>query len=118
MAEREAARDLWVNALVNRAPQKYTENIEKYLARGGILDLETDIQKFANNDQTRFFAFCLIVDQIAKDKVPGDFAELGVFKGNSAQFLASIARRLDRTTYLLDTFEGFDGGISPRTRPS
>jgi O-methyltransferase len=109
MAEHEATRDLWVNALGSRAPQKYTENIEKYLARGGILNPEADIQKFANNDQTRFFAFCLIIDQLVKDKVPGEFAELGVFKGNSAQFLASVARRLDRTTYLLDTFEGFDG---------
>jgi O-methyltransferase len=109
VAEIVAAKDLWVDKLINRAPQKYTENIAKYLARGGILDPESDIQKFAHNDQTRFFAFCLIVDQIAKDSVQGDFAELGVFKGNSAEFLASVARRLGRTTYLLDTFEGFDG---------
>lgn len=98
----------WADLLISRAPQKYTDNIEKYRSRGGILDPQADILKFSHNDQARFFAFCLIVDQLAKDAIGGDFAELGVFKGHSAQFLAAIARRLGRTTYLLDTFEGFD----------
>jgi O-methyltransferase len=108
MADDVAAK-FWADELIPRAPQKYTENIEKYRARGGILEPEADIRKFAHNDQARFFAFCLIADQIAKDGIRGDFAELGVFKGNSAEFLASVARRLGRMTYLLDTFEGFDG---------
>lgn len=98
----------WPELLISRVPQKYTENIEKYRARGGILDPQTDILKFSHNDQARFFAFCLIIDQLAKDDIGGDFVELGVFKGHSAQFLAAIARRLGRTAYLLDTFEGFD----------
>ncbi|TDG02668.1 hypothetical protein E1N52_38780 [Paraburkholderia guartelaensis] len=108
MAQSTVAEVSWPDLLIPKAPQKYTENIEKYRARGGILDPQTDILKFSHNDQARFFAFCLIIDQLAKDNISGDFAELGVFKGNSAQFLAAIARRLGRTTYLLDTFEGFD----------
>ncbi|WP_321900022.1 TylF/MycF/NovP-related O-methyltransferase [Paraburkholderia heleia] len=108
MAQSTVAEVSWTDLLIPKAPQKYTENIKKYRARGGILDPQTDILKFSHNDQARFFAFCLIIDQLAKDNISGDFAELGVFKGNSAQFLAAIARRLDRTTYLLDTFEGFD----------
>lgn len=64
--------------------------------------------KFQYEDMTRFFAFCLVLDQIVKDKVSGDFAELGVWKGYSAAFLATISRRLGRKIYLLDTYEGFD----------
>ena len=103
-------RRTWTETLLPRSPQRYTENLDTYRARGGVLEPPTDIAKFAHNDRTRFFAFCLIADQIAKDHVPGDFAELGVFKGYSAEFLAAIGRRLKRKTYLLDTFEGFDDG--------
>ncbi|MEX3967943.1 TylF/MycF/NovP-related O-methyltransferase [Paraburkholderia sp. EG286B] len=108
MTQSTVADGSWADLLISRAPQKYIENIDKYRSRGGILDPQTDILKFSHNDQARFFAFCLIIDQLAKDNIGGDFAELGVFKGHSAHFLATIARRLGRTTYLLDTFEGFD----------
>ncbi|KWD81811.1 hypothetical protein WL71_15725 [Burkholderia ubonensis] len=54
----------------------------------------------------RFYSFCLISDLIEKDRVPGDFAELGVWQGNTAELLAAIARRQARKLYLLDTFEG------------
>jgi hypothetical protein len=40
--------------------------------------------------------------------VPGDFVELGVYKGNSASILAAFARRNRRRLFLFDTFEGFD----------
>jgi len=98
----------WEDLLISKTPQKYTENIEKYRSRGGIIQPQTDILKFSHNDKVRFFAFCLIVDQLVKDEIGGDFAELGVCRGYSAQFLATVARRLGRTTYLMDTFEGFD----------
>lgn len=42
--------------------------------------------------------------------VEGDFAELGVYKGNSARLLADIlrVRAPERTLHLFDTFGGFD----------
>ena len=43
-----------------------------------------------------------------KEGLTGDFAELGVYKGNTASLLAAYARQLGSTAYLLDTFEGFD----------
>jgi hypothetical protein len=48
------------------------------------------------------------VQQIVKDGVPGDFAELGVYKGNSAKILADLARASGRRLVLFDTFAGFD----------
>jgi predicted O-methyltransferase YrrM len=59
-------------------------------------------------DFTRFYALYQNLKQIVADDVPGDFVELGVYKGNSAAMLASVARKAGRHTYLFDTFGGFD----------
>lgn len=93
-------------------PERYSKNYSKYQMLGGAVSPEEDAEKFSrglvshSNDMARFYSFCLIADQISKDKVAGDFAELGVWQGNTAELLASFARRFDRTLYLLDTFEG------------
>jgi hypothetical protein len=50
----------------------------------------------------------LAFDQIHKEGLEGDFAELGVYQGSTAAVLAHNARRLDRRLYLLDTYDGFD----------
>ncbi|ETN86846.1 TylF/MycF/NovP-related O-methyltransferase [Paraburkholderia silvatlantica] len=94
-------------------PERYTKNYAKYVALGGLVKPEEDAARFANGldshngDMARFYSLCLISDLVAKQKVPGDFAELGVWQGNTAELLAAFARRQQRTLYLLDTFEGF-----------
>jgi hypothetical protein len=94
-------------------PQRYVGQYQRYLAGGGSVRLEEDVQGFTAggknvDDMARFYAFCLIQDQLAKEGLPGDIAELGVYKGHTATLLAAAARRLDKTLYLFDTFEGFD----------
>ena len=59
-------------------------------------------------DLTRFYTIYLNVNQVLEDRIPGDFVELGVYKGNSAKLLALLARKQNRHVYLFDTFEGFD----------
>ena len=59
-------------------------------------------------DLSRFYALYLNVCQVLKDDIPGDFVELGVYKGNSAGILATIARNHGRHVFLFDTFGGFD----------
>lgn len=59
-------------------------------------------------DIGRLYALMLNVKQVIADGVPGDMAEVGVFRGNSAAVLAHYARLSGRTVYLFDTFEGFD----------
>jgi hypothetical protein len=92
-------------------PQRYNGNVHLYAARGGQVRLEEDVQPFADDntfgDVSRFFFFCLMQDQILKEGLAGDIAELGVYKGMTAAVLAKIARRAGRTAYLFDTFEGF-----------
>jgi O-methyltransferase len=95
------------------APQRYTDNYSKYLDRGGKARPSDDIMGFVNKnpwnayDHPRFYLFCLVTDLIDVEKLPGDFAELGVDKGNSASVFARAAARLGKSIYLLDTFEGF-----------
>ena len=38
----------------------------------------------------------------------GDFAELGVYKGNTAAILAYYAQQFNRKVDLFDTYSGFD----------
>lgn len=92
-------------------PHRYLGTYSRYLERGGLLRIDEDGGKFfamtKGGDMHRFWSFCLAFDQIVKERIPGDFAELGVYKGTTATVLASFARRLGRTAYFLDTFEGF-----------
>lgn len=94
-------------------PGRYWGNYQRYQLRGGLVRLEDDIRGFTagqrqDGDISRFYFFCLAFDQLMKEGVKGDFAELGVYKGNTATMLATMARRADATAWLLDTFEGFN----------
>ena len=93
-------------------PQRYWGNYGRYIERGGLIDLEDDIPGFVADgnvgDISRFYFFCLSFDQIMKDGLQGDLAELGVYRGHTASLIAKMARRLGRTAFLLDTFEGFE----------
>lgn len=93
-------------------PQRYSVHAERYAARGGLIRLAEDARGFLAGrdsalDMARFYFLCLVFDQIVKEGLTGDLAELGVYKGNTASLLAIMARRLGSTAYLLDTFEGF-----------
>ena len=59
-------------------------------------------------DLPRLYALILNIKQVLNDNIIGDMAELGVYRGNSAAFLAYYARTYNRAVLLFDTFEGFD----------
>ena len=61
-----------------------------------------------SGDIARLYSLILNVKQVLADGVPGDMAEVGVYRGNSAAVLAHYARANGRRLYLFDTFEGFD----------
>jgi hypothetical protein len=94
-------------------PGRYWGNYSKYQMHGGLVRLEDDVRGFAadganRGDISRFYFFCLAFDQLMKEGIKGDLAELGVYRGNTAVMLATMARRMGTTAWLLDTFEGFD----------
>jgi Macrocin-O-methyltransferase (TylF) len=61
-----------------------------------------------NGDAARFISLVLNIRQLLEEGVDGDFAELGVWKGNSAALLAYFASGSNRRLFLFDTFSGFD----------
>jgi hypothetical protein len=77
-------------------------------------EFDSLLKKFtANNklnnggDIVRLWAFILNCKQILAENVEGDFAELGVWRGNTAAVLAHFAAGTNRKLLLFDTFEGF-----------
>ncbi len=94
-------------------PDRYSIWIKKYAAQGGSVD-KVGYEEFVQGngqdnagDLPRYYFFRLVFDQLEKERVRGDVAELGVYRGNTAYLLAEFARRSNVTAYLLDTFEGF-----------
>ena len=58
-------------------------------------------------DIVRLWSFILNCKQVLSEGIEGDFAELGVWRGNTASVLAEYASKSNRIVYLFDTFEGF-----------
>jgi O-methyltransferase len=60
---------------------------------------------FFSHDPVRTASLFLALKRLETEKVPGAFAEVGVFQGN----LSKVLRRLSptRQLYLFDTFQGF-----------
>lgn len=56
-------------------------------------------------DRVRLYNWWLQVDRLRKEKIKGAFAELGVYKGESARILGLMDP--EREFHLFDTFEGF-----------
>jgi len=61
-----------------------------------------------NGDASRFMGLILNLRQLLDEEIDGDFAELCVWKGNSAAILAAFAAESGKRLFLFDTFAGFD----------
>jgi len=56
-------------------------------------------------DPIRYATLAMAAATVLREEIPGAFAELGVYRGETSSFLHERAR--ERTLYLFDTFEGF-----------
>jgi len=61
-----------------------------------------------SGDLSRLYLLLLNIARVLKEAIPGDFAEIGVYRGNTARILAQAARAGGRCLFLFDTFSGFD----------
>jgi O-methyltransferase len=84
----------------NYFPVEWKNACDEGRVSGELIRLEKNY-----SDKVRFFNWWFQVERLKRDGVPGDFAELGVYKGESAKIL----HRMDpsRRFHLFDTFEGF-----------
>lgn len=65
-------------------------------------------------DLARLSFLALNIAALEREGVPGAFAELGVWRGNSAKAIHALAPA--RRFYLFDTFEGFDAADAGDSR--
>ncbi len=92
--------------------REYAEIVKKryHVVRGveadGDLFLGEETGEYYSNDYVRIKSFELAVKEIRKRKIAGAVAEVGVFRGEFAQYINRAFP--DSTCYLFDTFEGFD----------
>lgn len=59
-------------------------------------------------DYIRLSALEMAANEIYNNNIPGNIAEVGVYKGEFAKYMNAAFK--DRPLYLFDTFEGFDSG--------
>jgi O-methyltransferase len=71
----------------------------------GLISKQLDKLERNYPDKVRFFNWWFQVERLKRDGVPGDFAELGVYKGESARIIHTMDPA--RKFHLYDTFEGF-----------
>lgn len=82
-------------------PAEWTRAVQDGRLSGDLISLA---RKFP--DKSRFFSWWLQADRLEREKIPGDFAEVGVYKGESARALHLMGP--ERKLHLFDTFEGFE----------
>lgn len=83
-----------------RLPEQWVEAVANKQVSG-------ELRKYFSQypDKQRFFLFWLQVKRLEKEGITGDFAELGVYKGDTAKLLHLLAP--GRKLHLFDTFLGF-----------
>lgn len=86
----------WISSLLSRKHLYLTKSLE-YRMQEQVLP--------PNLDYVRYATLGLCFEEIMKNEVPGNVAEVGVYKGDFAKRLNTIFN--DRRLYLFDTFEGF-----------
>lgn len=63
------------------------------------------------NNRGDLLRLCFLIQNLHQilfeEKIDGELAELGVYKGNTAAVLCDFAKRADRNCYLFDTFTSF-----------
>ncbi len=87
-AERKTAPPLWHHAVKKRMVP---------------YDLQKALRQYG--DKERFFNFWFQTQRLKRENIAGDYAEVGVYKGDTAYILHLMDK--NRTIHLFDTFEGF-----------
>ncbi len=88
ISERKTAPEIWKDAVKKR---KVSYELQKAFK--------------SYNDTERFFNFWFQIERLKKESIGGDFVELGVYKGDTAEILHLMDK--SRKIHLFDTFEGF-----------
>ncbi|MCF8296705.1 MAG: TylF/MycF family methyltransferase [Saprospiraceae bacterium] len=96
-------RYLWIMFFIDK---DYYPEQWKFLVKSGQVSKEIrELEKYFP-DKVRFFNFWFQAERIKKDGIKGSFAELGVYKGDTAKILHNLD--VNRKLFLFDSFTGFE----------
>ncbi len=82
-------------------PFKWERAVKNKLVSDELIKLERNYY-----DKIRFFSMWFQIERLKRGNIAGDFAELGVHKGETAKIIYEMDK--SRTLYLFDTFNGFN----------
>ena len=83
-----------------RKPKAWTQAVKR-----GKISIELLRAEKKYSDRIRFYNIWLQIEHINRNNIKGDFAELGVYKGETARVIHLCSP--DRKLHLFDTFQGF-----------
>ncbi len=78
--------------------QRYSMNFPPY-------NKQVEVQIRSSVDPIRYGMMALAIHNIQEESIEGNFAEVGVFRGETSRYLHLFAP--NRTLYLFDSFKGF-----------
>ncbi len=81
-------------------PWKWEDAVNKKQVSTALIHIENNYR-----DKVRFYTFWFQIERLKQLNIPGDFAELGVYKGETARMIHEMDA--SRILHLFDTFEGF-----------
>jgi len=84
-----------------RKPHKWKEAI-----RSGEISVNLKKLERKHRDKVRLYTFWLQIERLRNENIPGAFAELGVYRGETANIIHMMDT--SRILHLFDTFKGFD----------
>lgn len=91
----------------------YPEQWSYFLKNKKIPEALIELEK-TYNDKIRFYNFWFQIERLKKENIQGCFAELGVYKGETAKIIHTMDNT--RTFRLFDTFDGFNkDDLKPET---
>jgi O-methyltransferase len=82
-------------------PFLWEKSVKENLVSGKLKRIER-----AYRDKVRFYTIWLQINRLRSENINGAFAELGVYKGETAQMIHEMDP--ERKLYLFDTFQGFN----------
>ena len=85
--------------------KNYQPKAWQYAVKNSLVPKELRKLERKYRDEVRFYNFWFQIERLKKDRVAGAFAELGVYKGDSANLIHLMDA--SRVFHLFDTFHGF-----------
>lgn len=85
--------------------KNYQPKAWQHAVKNGLVPNELRKLEKKYRDEVRFYNFWFQIERLKKDRVEGAFAELGVYKGDSAHLIHLMDT--SRDFHLFDTFHGF-----------